>query len=76
MSDGNQRRALSRHQSEEIRVYVETNILFPLVGMEPTTSRVHTHTLVPLRHHWARITYREYFSILMLKFHKKYEVFI
>ena len=44
-----QRRALPRYRSEEMKIL---NITFPRVGIEPTTSRVYSHTLVPLRHDW------------------------
>ena len=43
---GTYRRALRRHQSEEIKI---SNIKCPRVGIEPTTCRVYSHTLVPLR---------------------------
>ena len=35
-----------RHQSEEIKILNS----FPRMGIEPTTSRVYSHTLVPLPH--------------------------
>ena len=31
------------------------NYLIPRVGIEPTTCRVYSHTLVPLRNNWPRI---------------------
>ena len=34
-----QRRTCSRHQSEEMKIWIEVNISFPRVGIEPTTSR-------------------------------------
>ena len=29
------------------------NVPFPQMGLEPTTFRVYSHTLVPIRHHWS-----------------------
>ena len=31
------------------------NISLPRAGIEPTTCRVYSHTLVPLRHHWHHV---------------------
>ena len=49
LSGGNQRRALPRHQSEEIQIL---NISFPRVEMDLTTCRIYSHALVPLRRDW------------------------
>ena len=49
LSGGTQRRALPRHQSEEIEIL---NISFPRMGIEHKTCRVFSHTLCPLRHDW------------------------
>ena len=46
LSRETQRHALLRYQSKEIKIL---NILFPRVGIEPTTSHVYSHT--PKRHH-------------------------
>ena len=44
LSDGTQRHAY--YQSDEVEIL---NILFPRVGIEPTTCDAHSQTLVPLR---------------------------
>lgn len=41
--------ALYLDQSEEMKLL---NISFPRVGIESTTRRVYSHTVVPLRHDW------------------------
>ena len=44
---GTQRRALPTFQSKEMKIL---NISLPQVEIEPTTCRVYSRTLVPLRH--------------------------
>ena len=51
LSDVTQRHSLLQHQSEEMKIL---NISFPRVEIEPTISRVYSHTLVPLCHDWHR----------------------
>ena len=36
-----------RRQSAEMKIYINNS--FPRVGIEPTITRVYSHTLVPLR---------------------------
>ena len=48
-SGGAQHCALLGYQSKEMKIL---NILFPQVGIEPTTSRVYSRAFVPLRHDW------------------------
>ena len=43
LSGGIQHRALPRHQSEEINIYIS----LPRVGIEPTTSPFYSHTSCP-----------------------------
>ena len=52
LSGGIQRCAWPRHchWSEEKKIL---NISFLQVGIEPTSCRVYSHTLVPLRHDWT-----------------------
>ena len=50
LSSGNERPALPLHQSEEaenIKYVISSN------GDRPTTFRVYSHALVPLRHDWS-----------------------
>ena len=54
LSTGTQRRALSRHQSEEMKI---VNISFPRVRIESTTCRIYSHTLVPLLNDWPQLNY-------------------
>ena len=61
LSGGTRRRALPRHQSEEMKML---NISFLPVGIEPTTSRVYSHTLVLLRHDWPQNFFIETIKIL------------
>ena len=49
LNGGTQRRGLPLHHPEEIIIL---NTAFPPVEIEPTTSRVHSHTLVLLSHDW------------------------
>ena len=51
MLSGTQRRALLQYKSEEMKIL---NISFSRVGIELTTYRTYSHTLVPLRHDWPR----------------------
>ena len=51
---GTQRRAVPRHQSEEMKIL---NILSPRVGIEPFTWRVYSHALVPERYVWRRLKF-------------------
>ena len=44
LSGKTQRRALPGHQSEEMKILIQINILFPRVGIEPTTTRFCSHT--------------------------------
>ena len=37
---------------------------FPRIGIEPTTSRVYSHTLVPLRHNWPHINIYDIYIFL------------
>ena len=50
-SGGTLCRALFRHQSEKNKIL---NISFPRVGIEPTTYRVNSPTLMPLCHDWPQ----------------------
>ena len=50
LSGENERHALPRHQSIEKKIYTYRYISFPRIGIEPTTCRVYSHTLAPLRH--------------------------
>ena len=51
---GTQRRALPCNQSEEMETL---NISFPPLAIEPTTYRVYSRTLVPLRHDWTQVLF-------------------
>ena len=44
LSGGTQRRALPRHQSEEMKIKMQVNILSPRVGIKPTNSRFYSDT--------------------------------
>ena len=50
LNGGTQRPVLARFQSEEMKLL---NILFPRVGIEPTTRYTYSHTLVQLCHDWV-----------------------
>ena len=51
LGDGSQHRYLPRHQNKKIKIL---NISFPQVRIEPTTCRVYSYTLMPLRYAWPQ----------------------
>ena len=69
LSDGTQRRAMPQHHSEEIKLF---NVLFPRVGIEPATSRVYSHILVPLRHDWPLNIWPSKSKLYYIKLINKY----
>ena len=54
LSEKTQRRALSPYQSYEVKIF------HFLVGFEPTTHRVYSHTLVSLRQDWPQECFLHY----------------
>ena len=68
-SSGTQRRALRRYQTEEMKIF---NISIPRVGIELTTCRVYSRTLLPLRHNWPACMYFKYNLLKFAALGEKY----